>query len=60
LTEDQHNIEFAEEIIKQYSSLIPLTDIIAFIDDKVGIKENCISRLVADNEFLFGLNETFD
>lgn len=60
LTEDQHNIEFAEDIIKQYSSLIPLTDIIAFIDDKVGIKENCISRLVADNEFLFGLNETFD
>ena len=60
LTEDQHNIEFAEDIIKQYSTLIPLTDIIAFIDGKVGIKENCISRLVADNEFLFGLNETFD
>lgn len=60
LTEDQQNIEIAEEVIKQYAANIPLSDIISLIDEKVGIKENCISRLVADNEFLIGLNESFD
>lgn len=60
LTEDQTNIEFSEDVIIQYANNVPLAEILDFIDAKIGIKENCISRLVADNEFLFGLNETFD
>lgn len=60
LTEDQTNIEFAEDVIIKYANNLPLAEILDFIDAKIGIKENCISRLVADNEFLFGLNETFD
>lgn len=60
LVEDQTNIEFAEEVILQYSNNVSLSDILEYIDAKIGVKENCISRLVAENEFLFGLNETFD
>lgn len=60
LVEDQSNIEFAEEVILQYANNVPLSDILAYIDEKIDDKENCISRLVAENEFLFGLNETFD
>jgi hypothetical protein len=60
LVEDQSNIEFAEEVILQYANNVPLSDILEYIDAKIGVKENCISRLVAENEFLFGLNETFD
>lgn len=60
LTEYQPNIEFVEDIIIQYSNNVPLAEILDFIDSKTGVKENCISRLVADNEFLFGLDETFD
>lgn len=60
LVEDQSNIEFAEDVILKYASNVPLSDILEYIDTKIGVKENCISRLVAENEFLFGLNETFD
>jgi hypothetical protein len=60
LVEEQSNIEFAEEVILQYANNVPLSDILEYIDAKIGVKENCISRLVAENEFLFGLNETFD
>lgn len=60
LVDDQNNVEFAEEVVLQYANNVPLSKILEYIDEKMGIKENCISRLVAENEFLFGLNETFD
>jgi len=60
LVEDQSNVEFAEEIVLQYANNVPLSEILEYIDEKMSVKENCISRLVAENEFLFGLNETFD
>lgn len=60
LLENQSNLDFVEDIIIKYANNVPLLDILEYIDTKIEIKENCISRLVADNEFLFGLNDSFD
>lgn len=60
LVEDLDNVQIVEEVITQYANNISLLDILEYVDSKIGIKENCISRLVADNEFLVGLNESFD
>lgn len=60
LLENQSNLDFVENIIIKYANNVPLLDILEYIDTKIEIKENCISRLVADNEFLFGLNDSFD
>lgn len=60
LLEDQHNIAIAEEIIIQYANNAPLAKILDFIDAKIGVNENCISHLVADNEFLVDLTDLFD
>lgn len=60
LLENQSNLDFLEDIIIKYANNVALLDILEYIDTKIEIKENCISRLVADNEFLFGLNDSFD
>lgn len=60
LVEDQLNVNYAEEIISQYAMNISLANILSFVDTQIGVKENCIARIVADNEYLVGLNETFD
>lgn len=60
LVEDQLNVNYAEEVINQYAKNIPLSAILSFIDTQIGVKENCIARIVADNEFLVGLDESFD
>lgn len=60
LLEDQQNIAIAEEIIIQYANNAPLAKILDFIDAKIGVNENCISHLVADNEFLVDLTDIFD
>jgi len=60
LDEDQANVDFVEEIINQYAKNVSLSDILSYVDSKIGVKENCIARIVAENEYLVGLNESFD